>query len=66
MKPAQYVASEIEAGRIPSMPIIALAGAFYLCDGDWNILRGGKTYVTKDAAMTDRSRILDRANKKIE
>jgi hypothetical protein len=52
--PAKYAREELDAGRF-------LAGSFYLGDNDWNILSGGKTYSSRGAAESDRSRILDRA-----
>lgn len=63
MKPIQYAKQQIAAGKFPNMPVYAVAGSFYLCDADWNILAGSKTYNSQDAAMSDRSRILDRARK---
>lgn len=63
MTPLQYAKSEILAGRFPSMPIEYVAGSFYLCDRDWNILKGSKSYPSRDHAMHDRSKILDRAQK---
>jgi hypothetical protein len=59
--PAKYAREEFDAGRFPSMTIIEVAGSFYLGDNDWNILSGGKTYSSRGAAESDRSRILDRA-----
>jgi hypothetical protein len=61
MTPTQYAKQEFRAGRFPSMPVYGVGGAFYLCDNDWNILKGGKAYVAKDIAIADRSKILDRA-----
>lgn len=61
MSPFQYAKQEAAEGRFPCMPIYAVAGSYYLCDSDWNILAGGKTYASENAAMADRSRILDRA-----
>lgn len=63
MSPIQYAKQERAAGRFPVMPIYEVAGSFYLCDSDWNILADGKRYASQDAAMSDRSRILDRARK---
>ena len=61
MTPAKYARAEIAAGRFPNMPVLHVAGSFYLCDGDWNILKGGKTYTSQDAATKDRSKIIERA-----
>jgi hypothetical protein len=65
MTPTQYAKQQFTAGRMVNMPVYDVAGSFYLCDADWNILPGSKTYATKDAAVMDRSRILDRARKHI-
>jgi len=56
---AQYIKSERENGRFPSMPIDGAAGKFWLCDSDWRPLMG-KHYDSRDAAMVARSRALQR------
>lgn len=64
MTPFQYARKELAAGRFPSLLVNELvAGSVYLCDADWNVLKGSKTYTSRDAACADRSRILDRARK---
>jgi hypothetical protein len=65
MKPIKYAKQQIEAGKFPSMPVYEVAGSFYLCDTDWNILSGGKAYASKDAAINDRSKIIERATRNI-
>lgn len=62
LTPIQFAKRELSAGRFPAMHVLPLAGAFYLTDTDWHML-DGRTYKTKDHAMTDRSRILDRASR---
>jgi hypothetical protein len=65
MTPHQYAKQQLTAGKFPSMPVLHVAGSYYLCDSDWNILRGSKTYTSQDAAIADRSKILDRARRGI-
>ena len=65
MLPIKYAKQQIAAGHLVNMPVYDVAGSFYLCDADWNILPGSKTYATRDAAVSDRSRILERAAKTI-
>ena len=62
MTPAQYAKTELAAGRFPEVLIDGAAGSFWFCDRQWLPLKG-KHYASKDAAMTDRSKILDRAGK---
>lgn len=64
MTPAQYAKQELTAGRTINMPIYDVAGAYYLCDATWGILPGSKQYASKDAAASDRSKIIERACKK--
>jgi len=64
MTPVQYAKQELIAGRIVNMPVYGVAGSYYLCDAEWNILPGGKTYDSEWAAITDRSKIIEKACKK--
>lgn len=66
MTPIQYAKQELAAGRFPVMSVQAIAGSFYLCDKDWNLLSGSQAYRSKEHATTDRSRILDRARRHAE
>jgi hypothetical protein len=63
MTPTQYARQELAAERFPVMSVLAVAGSFYLTDSDWHILTGSKTYSSKLAATSDRSRIIERARK---
>ena len=63
MTPFQYAKAELIAGRFPTMSIDGAAGTFWLCDDKWTALKG-KHYGSKDEAMRDRSKILDRAARK--
>lgn len=62
MSPYHYAKAELAAGRMPEMLIDGAAGLFWLCDREWKPLKG-KHYASRDAAMTDRSKILTRAGK---
>lgn len=62
MKPFNYAKNEILAGKFPQIGIFHVAGSYYLTDADDKLL-SGKTYDSKEAAITDRSKILDRARK---
>jgi hypothetical protein len=62
MTPFQYAKAELASERMPELPIDGVAGSFWLCSRDWSPLRG-KHYASRDAAATDRSKILARAGK---
>ena len=62
MTPAQYAKAELAAERMPNITIDGAAGSFWLGDKNWLPLKG-KHYGSRDAAMADRSKILDRASK---
>ncbi len=59
MTPAQYIKAKRNEGKFPNMLIDCIAGGYYLCDGDWNLLKG-KSYKSNDEAMKARSKFLDR------
>lgn len=63
--PIQYAKAEIKAGRFPQIMIESIAGAFYLYDKNNQMLAGSNSYKSRGEAESDRSRILDRANKTI-
>lgn len=62
MTPMQYARTQIAAGRFADMAIVEFCGAFYLCDSDYNLLKG-KAFSSRDIAQRERSKVIDRALK---
>lgn len=58
-----YIEANLAAGRFPSIGIDGVEGLYWLCDRDWKPFKGGKHYTSKDAALNDRSKTLDRVSK---
>lgn len=59
MTPAQYIKQKRNDGKFPNMPIEHIAGGYYLCNDNWELLKG-KSYSSNDEAMKARSKFLDR------
>jgi hypothetical protein len=62
MKSFDYAKKELVAGRYPEILIDGAAGSFWLCTRDWSPLKGVH-YPSRDAAILDRSKVIDRASK---
>lgn len=63
LTPLQYAKAAYAAERYPNMSIYTCCGDYHLTDSDGRIFIKGKTYKSLDAAQTDRSKILDKAQR---